>query len=212
MWRLKQALMETSKTTTCARLIFDRGGHGPYYTRPMVASLPDLVDCARLAEERATLERVYELGELPRLKDLLAEPRGILRASFDFAKLASGRPGAEVTVHATPLLVCQRCMQGFALSATGDSEIEFAAGEEPQDADSERESFRMRNGLVSLRELAEEELLLALPHAFMCSTPLTCGNAPSYATDGETGDLVDDPAEDNMRRPFSALKSLLKKT
>ena len=56
---------ETSKTTTCTRLIFDRGGHGPYYTRPMAAGLPDLVDCARLAEEAAVLERVYELGECP---------------------------------------------------------------------------------------------------------------------------------------------------
>jgi len=33
----------------------------------------------------------------------------------------------------------------------------------------------VRNGLVSLRELAEEELLLALPIAPACSTPLTCG-------------------------------------
>jgi uncharacterized protein len=169
--------------------------------------MPDLVDCARLAEEAAMLERVYELGELNRLKDLLVEPQGTLRASFAFTKLASGRPGAEVTVRATPLLVCQRCMQGFALSAVGDSKIEFAADEEPQSADSEREFFRMENGLVSLRELAEEELLLALPIAPACSTPLTCGRAPNYATGDEQGDVVDD-----MRRPFSALQDLLKKT
>jgi uncharacterized protein len=186
---------------------FDRCGHEPYYTRPMAAGLPDLVDCARLAEEAAVLERVYELRELTRLKDLLAEPQGTLHASFAFAKLASGRAGAEVTVDAAPLLTCQRCMQGFGLGLAGGSAIEFAAGEEPQSADSEREFFRMQNGLVSLRELAEEELLLALPLAPVCSTPLTCGNAPSHATDDEMLDTAGD-----MRRPFSALQDLLKKT
>jgi uncharacterized metal-binding protein YceD (DUF177 family) len=57
---------------------------------------------------------------------------------------------------------------------------------------------------VSLRELAEEELLLALPVAPACSIPLTCGNAP---------DLTIDAPEDSeqMRRPFSALQDMLKK-
>jgi uncharacterized protein len=172
----------------------------------MAASLPDLVDCARLAEDAAMLERVYELGQLPRVQDLLAEPQGSLRASFAFAKLASGRPGASVTVDANPQLVCQRCMQGFAAAVAGGSEIEFANGDESEGPDSEREFYEMKNGLVSLRELAEEELLLALPHAFMCSAPQSCGNAPRYA-DEETGDAVGE-----MRRPFSALQDLLKKT
>jgi uncharacterized protein len=172
----------------------------------MAAGLPDLVDCTRLAEESAMLECVYELGELARLKDLLAEPRGTVRASFAFAKLASGRPGAKVTVRATPLLKCQRCMQGFGLGLASGSEIEFAGGDEPQSAHSEREFFKMENGTVSLRELAEEELLLALPIAPVCDTPLTCGKAPSYATE-----QMPDAAGD-MRRPFSALQDLLKKT
>jgi len=173
----------------------------------MTAGLSDLVDCARLSEDVAVLQRVYELGELPRMKDLLAEARGTLSASFAFAKLASGRPGAEVTVTATPQLVCQRCLQGCGLSVSGGSAIEFAASDESDTADSEREFFSMQNGQVSLRDLAEEELLLALPRAFMCSTPLTCGKAPGYVTGDERPDVVGE-----MRRPFSALQDLLKKT
>ena len=173
----------------------------------MAAGLTDLVDCARLAEEAPALRRDYELGELPRLKDLLAEPRGTLSATFAFAKSPSGRPGARVSIEASPQLVCQRCMQGFGLGLTGASEIEFATSGDPQDAESEREFFVMENGRVSLRELAEEELLLALPIAPACNSPQSCGRAPSYAsgvaTTGVTGD---------MRRPFSALQDLLKKT
>ena len=48
----------------------------------MAAGLPDLVDCARLAEEAAVLERTYELRELPRLKEFLAQPQGVVNASF----------------------------------------------------------------------------------------------------------------------------------
>jgi uncharacterized protein len=173
----------------------------------MAAGLPDLVDCARLAEDAAALQRVYELGGLPRLQDVLAEPRGTLSAGFAFSKLASGRAGAEVKFEATPQLVCQRCLQGFGLPVSGASQIEFASSDEADDRDSERECFRMKGGQVSLRELAEEELLLALPMAPACSTPLTCGRAPRYATDDEAPE-----AAGEMRRPFSALQELLKKT
>ena len=172
----------------------------------MAAGLPDLVDCARLAEDAAVLTRVYELSELSRVVDLLAEPRGTLRAQFAFTKLASGRPGATVSVESTPLLVCQRCMQGFDWELGGGSDIEFVAGDAPEDGDSEREFFRMENGLASLRELAEEEFLLALPIAPACRVPLTCGQAPSVAAGGDTREA------EQMRRPFSALQDLLKKT
>jgi uncharacterized protein len=175
----------------------------------MAAGSPDTVDCARLSMDSAVLERVYELSDLPRLKDLVAEPQGTLHATFAFSTLSSGRPGAVVTVEATPRVICQRCMQGIDLAVTGSSEVEFAADEADtaNSADSEREFYRMENGHVSLRELAEEELLLALPIAPACDTPLTCGRAPSYVTGDEMPDVVGD-----MRRPFSALQDLLKKT
>ncbi len=173
----------------------------------MAAGLPDLVDCERLAEESAALQREYELGGLPRLKDLLAEPQGSVSASFVFSKLASGGPGVRVEFDATPRLVCQRCLQGFDLHVSGASDVEFAMSGEPDAAASERECFRMESGQVSLRELAEEELLLALPMAPACSTPLTCGRAPSFARGNEAAD-----AAGGMRRPFSALQDLLKKT
>jgi uncharacterized protein len=172
----------------------------------MAAASTDLVNCTRLAEDSAVLERDYELGELPRLRDLLAEPQGAVHATFAFSTSASGRAGAEVTVRAVPLLVCQRCMQGFGFALQSGSEVEFATGESAESADAERELFGVVDGLVSLRELAEEELLLALPRAFMCDTPLTCGRAPSYASGEQSRDAGE------MRRPFSALQDLLKKT
>jgi DUF177 domain-containing protein len=203
--------VETSKTTTCARFFFDRGGNGPYYTRPMAAGLPDRVDCAHLADDAVVLERVYTLGELPRLQDLLADARGSVRARFEFANVDSGRAGATVAVEACPQLICQRCLQGFAYEVAGSSEIEFSGGlgngERSGAADSQPEIYATDEGLVSLRELAEEELLLALPLVALCSTPQTCGRAPAY----EAGEVRAGESNDRTR-PFTALRDLLKKT
>jgi uncharacterized protein len=184
--------------------IFDRGGNAPYYTRPMATGLPDLVEYERLAEDAAVLERVYELGSFARLADVLADRRGEVRASFAFSKTSSGRAGARVAVSAEPQLICQRCMQGFAFPVSSASEIEFAA-DEASATDSEREPFRADGGLVSLKDLAEEELLLALPIAPVCSTPQDCGRAPAFAAQS-----LEEPA--GVRRPFSGLEDLLKKT
>ncbi len=176
----------------------------------MAPGLPDRVDCAHLADDAVVLERVYPLGEMPRLQDLLADPRGSVRASFAFATLGGGRAGATVAVEATPQLVCQRCMQGFAFAAAGSSEIEFSsglAGSSAEATGAQREIFATEEGRVSLRELAEEELLLALPIVAACSTPQTCGRAPTYQVGGEIQDMPSD-----RTRPFSALQDLLKKT
>jgi uncharacterized protein len=163
----------------------------------MASGSTDRVDCARLAEDAAVLERVYALSELPRLQDLLADARGSVRARFAFSKSEAGRAGATVAVQAAPWLVCQRCLQGFELPLTSDSELEFAMSEADAPVESPREIYLMSNGSVSLRELAEEELLLALPVIAACSTPEVCGRAPS--------------SPDERQRPFAVLQDLLKK-
>jgi uncharacterized protein len=173
----------------------------------MAAGLPDLVDYARLAEEGAVLDRVYELGTLPRLKDVLAQPGGTLTASFAFSKLPLGRAGVKVAIRASPQLVCQRCMQDYALPVSSVSDVELASDETAVASDAEHEVYRANHGSIRLRELAEEELLLALPIVPVCTTPQSCGNAPVFAADtGHPGE------SDEMRRPFSALQDLLKKT
>jgi uncharacterized protein len=174
----------------------------------MASGLPDLVDCARLAEEAAVLERVYELSSLPRLADVLSDSRGIARASFAFSKTPSGGAGVRVAVRAEPQLVCQRCMQGFGLPVDSGSDVEFEQGPDTSGgADSDREPYRAVGGLVSLKDLAEEELLLALPVAPACSIPESCGRAPRLEAEEKRMD-----ESSGLRRPFSGLKDLLKKT
>jgi uncharacterized protein len=163
----------------------------------MASGSTDRVDCARLAEDAAVLERVYALSEMPRLLDLLADAQGSVRARFAFSKLEAGRSGVTVAVQAAPRLVCQRCLQYFELPVSSDSDIEFATSDADTSVQSPREIYLMDEGSVSLRDLAEEELLLALPVIASCSTPEVCGRAPP---------------PDERQRPFSVLQDLLKKT
>jgi uncharacterized protein len=178
---------------------FDRGGNQPYYTRPMAPGLPDRVDCAHLADHAEVLERVYPLGEMPRLQDRLADSQGSVRARFAFAKLESGRAIASVAVEASPHLVCQRCLRGFAYPAAGSSEIEFSSSADAGAVDSGREVYASDEGQVSLRELAEEELLLALPIVAL-HAPQSCDGVPAALE------------PDERSRPFAGLQDLLKKT
>jgi uncharacterized metal-binding protein YceD (DUF177 family) len=98
-------------------------------------------------------------------------------------------------------------MRGFAFSVSGGSEVELTSDDAPQASDAERESYIVAADMVSLRELAEEELLLALPIAAACSTAQHCGTAPNFATDA-----VVPEASGIGRRPFGGLQDLLKKT
>jgi uncharacterized protein len=164
----------------------------------MAAGLPDRVDCERLADDKATLQRVYELRELPRLQDLLADNHGAVHASFAFGRVGEGRAGATVRVEAQVQLGCQRCLQGFPFAVDGKSEIEFADSEDVSPADPQREIYVMHRGHVSLRDLVEEELLLAIPVFAACASPETCGKAPALDVE--------------RSRPLAVLRDILKKT
>ncbi len=172
----------------------------------MAAGSPDLVDCARLADAGAMVEREYTLDSLPRLKGLLAEPCGVLRARFAFDRLAGGRVGATLAIEACPRLICQRCLQGCDWPVSGGSRVEFTADADADPTDAQREAYVMQEGRASLRDLAEEELLLALPVAPLCPAPQACGRTPP----GAGGQRQEAAAA--TRRPFAGLQDLLKKT
>jgi uncharacterized protein len=171
----------------------------------MAGRPPDLVDCARLADEAVTLQRVYALKDFPRLRGILADSSGNASVSFAFGKTGAGGYGATVDVAAAPVLRCQRCLQALEFPVAARSEIEFAESEDAA-VGSAREPYPAPDGRASLRDLAEEELLLALPVAPACSDPGTCGRAPRYEADASAA-----PASQETVRPFGILQELLKK-
>ncbi len=175
----------------------------------MTGAPPDLVDCVRLAAAGAVVERVYPLARFERLADVLAEPRGQLKIRVAFERLGSDRFGATLAVEAAPRLVCQRCLQAFDLPVNVGSRVEFTEDEGADAADADREICKMTAGRVSLAELAEEELLLAVPVAPICADPARCGRRSVGAVPAIGAPSGEPP---QMRRPFAGLQDLLKKT
>ena len=152
-------------------------------------------------------------ADLPRLQDMLAKPDGELAVRVCVRQGASGRAGRDGDRTRGAAAGVSALHQGFALPVSGGSEVEFADDELVGEPGEGREVFRAEAGRVSLRELAEEELLLALPIAAACSDPQRCPRAPrSEAGALDSADAPDDEESDDVRRPFLALRELLKKT
>lgn len=171
----------------------------------MTSGPDEPVDCERLASERATLERDYPLAGLPRLRDVLADPSGTLRARFEFARDERGRAIATVAIEAVARWRCQRCGLALERPLTSRSEVEFVADERAEVADGDREPYAAPGGRVGLAALAEEEFLLAVPLAPSCDEPERCARAPRPARRSVE-------AAPETRRPFEGLRDLLQKT
>ena len=170
----------------------------------------DEVDVNQLAAQGAVVERRFPLSGCARLRDLLApgqskQPREI-RARFSFAR-EQGNPAALVEVEASLPLTCQRCLQPVEWPVASASRLVFvdeAAG--GATIDDGRDAFETRGGQAALVEIAEEELLLALPLVATHQNPADCAALAQPATGPGTP-----TAAEHGQRPFEGLKELLGK-
>ena len=150
----------------------------------------------------ATLTRLAESQSPPHdgaLPDVAWSARG--------ERLAA--PGGEaqlwlsLSVQAPVWLTCQRCLQPFEVPLAFERRLRFVRGEaeaEALDAESEDDVLALSQSL-DLRELVEDELLLALPivpRHEVCPQPLPMAAAEDEAVD----DLPERP------HPFAALQAL----
>lgn len=171
---------------------------------------PLRLDVAALAAEAGRLSGDWPLAALPRLAasahDGAAAGTGP-GASWTVEGATRRRPGAEPEVwlhlqaRATLALECQRCLAPVAQELVVDRQLRFVATEEAAaalDADSDEDVLALPR-VLDLRELVEDELLLALPlvprHA-TCPQPLVA--APS----------ADDEPVPEREHPFAALRAL----
>jgi uncharacterized protein len=104
-----------------------------------------------------------------------------------------------LTVHATVRLECQRCLQPVAVPLSLKPAFRFVQGEDAAarlDAESEDDVLELTPSL-DLRELVEDELLLALP---IVPRHEQCPNVLPMSHDAET--------PETSPGPFAALEAL----
>jgi uncharacterized protein len=129
---------------------------------------------------------------------MLAADGGEVRYEIRGVRDERGRPGLRIRVSGTLALRCQRCLEAMALEVHTDETLVLAATlaeihAEPADA---RAPDRVVAGKeMALRELIEDELILAVPYA-----PRHEDCAPAAASDGA-----------QKTSPFAGLRGLISK-
>lgn len=171
---------------------------------------PRRLDVEAFAKDAGTLEGDWPLPSLDRLADAAhaeARPDELARVRWqargERREVRGGLPQTWLHVQADTrlALVCQRCLGPVEAGIAAERSFLFVAGEEAAaqlDADSEDDVLALTRAL-DLRELVEDELLLALPlvpRHERCPEPL-----PAAA-----GELPEEGAE--RANPFAVLAAL----
>jgi uncharacterized protein len=187
-----------AETRVCAASsVFDLVGRGTYDTRPMSAGWSKLLDIGPLADGRAEVDFSIPLKEFPRVLPLLAAPDGTASGSVAFSR--EGRFAvAEVKVSADMTLPCQRCLSPlkWPVDATGRAAL-VASTAEAERVPETLETVLAPEYRISIRDLVEEELLLALPLV------------PRHENDECAGGNAS--TQEETHRPFGQLSELLKR-
>ncbi|HXS27927.1 MAG TPA: YceD family protein [Steroidobacteraceae bacterium] len=168
-----------------------------------------------LADGRARLDFEIPLAELPRLRAHLARAEGSVAGHVSFER-ERGLPVADVAMACRAQLVCQRCLEPLELPIESAGRVALVADAAEADrAPAELETIHAPGHRIALRDLVEEELLLALPivprHTEECG-PASGTDAQSESTAAQPGGRPEASgalaAPDEKHRPFERLNEL----
>ena len=168
------------------------------------------LDIDRLADGEADIDFAVPLAELPRLRSQLTSVEGIVRGRVHFTR-ESGLVVAGLTVSGAATLACQRCLQP--MTEPVDSSVRVAlitAEAEASRVPEHLEPVLALGGRITVGELVEEELLLALPivplhaQASDCAVPVDAPAASGVPPASGT-------PEQTTQKPFAQLDKLLKR-
>jgi len=163
-----------------------------------------VIDGFEFASAGATQQGVWPLGEFPRLRDMLAADQGKESGEVKYeltgVRDARGRPGLRLKVRGTLQLRCQRCLEPMAFEVDTDETLVLAATlaeihAEPGDANAPDRVVAGKE--MSLRDLVEDELILAIPYAPRHESCTAAGEEAEKAADKVS--------------PFAGLRGLMRK-
>ncbi|MGA0735306.1 MAG: YceD family protein [Steroidobacteraceae bacterium] len=158
------------------------------------------VDVERLADAGESRENDLPLASMPRLAPDLAMVEGTVHARIEFARERK-QPVADIEVRARLPLRCQRCMQPMWLDVDQQSRVWLVSDPTKVDRDEMGlEPILAPEGHIALRDLVEEELLLAVPLVPRHEDASDCTTGTSESEEEEV-----------VQRPFAGLGELLKR-
>ncbi len=155
---------------------------------------PRRLDVAAFARAGAELAGTWPLAEMPRLlQDTLPPPDGAATVAWavrgSSKPVAGGEPELRLHLHAgtTLRMCCQRCLQPVTVVLDVRPSLRFVRGEAQAEALDEAgdEDVLALTAALDLRQLVEDELILALPlvpRHETCAEPLPMSAGDDAAT------------------------------
>ena len=127
-----------------------------------------VIDGFEFATAGATQEGTLPLASFPRLQDVLVSDSGDVAYKLQGVRDERGRPSLRLSVRATLQLRCQRCLGPLAHAVRAEGLLVLAAtlaeiDAEPAAVDSPDRVLAGKE--MAVRDLVEDELILALPYA-----------------------------------------------
>ena len=185
-------------------LEFDATVSSLYHCTVMSDKIPDLIDPMLFAERRSVLSGVIKIAALKRLADFVVKSDDDITVEVAFTKQGKRTVIAGSIKTSSLSLECQSCLQ--AMSWPLDLSFKLGVVSSLQEADQleiDCEPLLLDGEKVSLNELIEDEILLALPdypkHGYDC--------IPQYSAKDAN---FDDNSRNKTNNPFSVLAKLKK--
>jgi uncharacterized protein len=155
------------------------------------------IDGFEFAAAGASVRGAWRAGEFSRLRELLHDDAGSVECELRGRRDAHGRHWLELTVSATLRLTCRRCLE--ALEVPLHDEVTLWLAGSQAELDAQPLSAEGPDGIVASKEmpvkdLVEDQLLLALPYA------------PQHRQCAARGAA----AEGEGQKPFAGLRGLLR--
>jgi uncharacterized protein len=162
-----------------------------------------------LVGTEAAIDFTIPLAELPRVSHELSASDGDAHGKVRFSRQL-GHAVADLDVSAQPEVVCQRCMQPMRWPVVVKSRIALVSDYNAADrVPGGMEVFLVEADSVSVRDLVDEEILLALPHVARHEEGSECSESkmllPGQEVDAEAAD------DRQVQKPFAQLGELLKR-
>jgi uncharacterized protein len=161
-------------------------------------SIPQSVRASKAVAHAEQYEGELPAAQLTRLAQTSAAI-GHVHARWEAGRDEAGHPQLRAQIRGSLDLVCLSCLKTYAWPLAIEAELRLVSSDQ-QAADllQDCEPYQVQDDLLPLREMTEDEMLLALPLMPRCKT---CENIEETAPS-------EPPAEPRGPSPFAALKKL----
>ena len=130
------------------------------------SSETEKIDALEFARDHRSLDESMSLTDFQRLADVLLENEGVLRVKLEGMRDEEGVSWLSLAVEGSLVLTCQRCLGRLQLPLKLDNRLQLVTNQDDwSDVDLENDAFDilLAESPVSVQDLVEDEVILALP-------------------------------------------------